>query len=59
MAASIFNEQMTSIEARTAFFRAVDGKNKEEIEQLKAEYSAVLPAILKREHDLADDGWMD
>lgn len=54
---SMFNEQMSSNEARLALFAAVDGKTKAEIEQLKSAYSKVLPAILKREHGLASKGW--
>ena len=54
---SIFNEQMTSNEARLALFKAVEGKTKAEIEQLKADYSKVLPAINEREHKLAAEGW--
>ena len=55
---SIFNENMSSSEARKAFFAAVDGKTKEEIEKLKADYYNVIPAIVKRESKLAEKGWM-
>lgn len=51
-----FNEQMTSNEARSAFFGAIEGKTKEEIEQIKLEYSKVLPKIIERELELAKDG---
>ena len=57
MSNSIFNEQMTSQEARLAFFRAADGKTKTEIEKLKSDYSKILPIIMKREHNLASKGW--
>ena len=55
---NVFNEQMTSYEARSAFFAAVDGKSREEIEKLKAEYTKALPAIYNRERKLADEGWL-
>ena len=58
MSNSIFNENMTSNEARIALFSAVEGKNKAEIEQIKAEYSEVLPKILDRELSLATEGWI-
>lgn len=58
MSSNIFNEHMTSNEARIALFKSVEGKTKAEIEQIKSEYSAVLPAILKREHELASKGWL-
>ena len=59
MNSSVFNENMSSNEARTAFFKAVEGKTKSEVEQLKIEYSRVLPIILEREQRLASEGWLD
>lgn len=55
---SLFNEQMTSNEARIALFKAAEGKTKAEIEQLKTAYTKVLPAIYKRENELAGRGWL-
>ena len=55
---NIFNEQMTSNEARMAFFKAVEGKTKAEIEHIKLEYSKVLPKIIERELELAKNGWL-
>lgn len=57
MSNSIFNENMTSDQARLALFSAVDGKTKAEIEKIKDEYSKVLPVIMEREFDLAAQGW--
>ena len=54
----IFNEQMTSNEARIAFFEAVEGKTKEEVEQIKSAYFEVLHKITEREMRLAEEGWM-
>jgi hypothetical protein len=54
---NIFNEQMTSSEARATLFKAVEGKTKAEIEQIKSAYSKTLPSILEREHHLASKGW--
>ena len=53
----IFNEEMSSSEARITLFKAIEGKTADEIEQIFAEYSTVIPAILEREHRLADEGW--
>lgn len=58
MANSIFNENMTSSQARFAFFKAVDGKSKEEIEKLKNTYFEIMDVIMEREFKLADKGWM-
>lgn len=58
MPESIFNENMSSREARQVLFSSVDGKTKAEIEKIKDEYSAVLPVIMDRELKLADQGWM-
>lgn len=57
MLKSIFNEKMSSTEARLLLFRSVDGKTKEEIEQLKTDYFKVLPAITERELKQAHNGW--
>ena len=58
MSNSIFNENMTSYQARTALFTAVEGKTKKEIEEIKAEYSKVSSVIMEREFKLADKGWL-
>lgn len=55
---SIFNDQMTSTQASLAFFRAADGKSKEEYNRLAEEYFAILPEINKRERKLAEQGWI-
>ena len=57
MADSIFNENMSSSEARLALFSAVDGKTRDEIEALFAEYDKVARIISKREFKLAEEGW--
>lgn len=49
---------MTSNEARTVFFKAVEGKTKEEVEQIKVAYFKVLPIILEKEMRFAKEGWM-
>ena len=46
---SIFNEKMTSIEARMALYENCEGKTKEEKNKLFEEYIAILPKIIKRE----------
>lgn len=54
----LFNEKMTSNEARAVFFKALEGKSKEEIEQIKSAYFEVLHKITEREMRLAEEGWM-
>jgi hypothetical protein len=52
-----FTGEMTRIEALTTLYTVVEGKSKEEIEQIKEEYKKVIPLITHRE--LADnDGWL-
>ena len=53
----IFSEEMTSNQARLAFFKAVEGKTKEEIEEIKVAYFEVSSKILQRELKMADEGW--
>ena len=53
----LFSENMSSSQARIAFFGAVDGKTKEEIEALMEEYRKVARIISKREFQLAEEGW--
>lgn len=55
---NIFNEQMTSEEARMTLFKEIEGKTKIEIEQIKAEDFEVLPKIIEKELQLAKDGWL-
>lgn len=55
----LFDEQMSSNEARYVFFSALDGKTKEEIEEIKKEYFAVSAEIMKREARLAEEGWSE
>lgn len=58
MAKSLFNENMSSSEARIVFLSSVDGKTKEEIAKLQEDYMAVLPVISKRESELVKQGWI-
>lgn len=54
----LFNENMTSLEARTVLFSSVEGKTKEEIDEIFAAYAPVSSAILKHEIEMAMQGWM-
>ena len=56
MSDSLFNEQMSSYEARTVLFRAVEGKTKEETEELLADYDKVHSNIMERELRLVSKG---
>lgn len=53
----MFNENMTSSEARTILFSSVDGKSKQEIAAIKEEYSKIIPRIIKNELK-RNDGYM-
>ena len=56
MSVSIFNDKMTSAEARTVLFRAVEGKSKKEIEKILDDYNKVHSVILQRELNLVSKG---
>lgn len=58
MSVNIFNESMTSNEARIALFRAVDGKSKAEIEKILADYEEVNSVIMKKELKSVSNGWI-
>ena len=49
MMTKFFDEHMSYSEAQTVLFSVVVGKTKEEKERIKAEYSAILPAIIHKE----------
>ena len=53
----LFNENMTYAQARMAFFQAVRGRTKVEIEIIKQEYRSIIPIITKREIEKITDGW--
>ncbi len=55
---NLFNVQMSSSEARTLFFKAMDGKAKSEVDRIKKEYVEILPKIMDREFALASKGWL-
>lgn len=54
----LFTEQMTFEEAQLAFFKAVDGKSKEETEKIRKQFFATIQRITKREIELAQKGWL-
>lgn len=54
----LFTEQMTFEEAQLAFFKAVDGKSKEETEKIRKQFFAIIPKITKREIELSEKGWL-
>lgn len=53
----LFNEDMSSMEARTVLYSSVDGKIKEEIEEIKEAYKRILPIIIDKELKAAAEGW--
>ena len=55
---TLFNENMSSNEARWVFFKSIDGKSEAEIAEIKKAYSEILPKILEKEFKLAQEGWM-
>ena len=54
---NLFNENMTYAQARMAFFQAIRGKTKAEVEIIKQEYMSTIPIITKREIE-KHNGWM-
>lgn len=46
---NLFNENMTSSEARRVLFSSVEGKTEREVEQIKREFSEIAPKIIERE----------
>ena len=46
---SLFTENMTREEAWDVLFSSVDGKTKEEREEIMSEYEKVLPVIVQKE----------
>ncbi len=46
---NLFNENVTREEAWNVLFSSIDGKTKEEREEIIAEYMKVLPAIVEKE----------
>ena len=50
---------MLSNEARYVFFSSLDGKTKEEIEEIEKQYFAVSSVIMDREAKLAAEGWSE
>lgn len=57
MKKALFNESMSSSEARKILFSSVAGKSKKEIEEIKKEYSSVSKQIRRREI-MQNRGWM-
>ena len=55
---NLFNEEMTSSEAISVFFKALEGKSEEEIKQIKIAYSKIIPKIIEKEMRLAEGSWM-
>ena len=57
MKKALFNEHMSSLEARRVLFTSVNGKSKEQIDEIKKEYSSVSKLIRRREL-IQNKGWM-
>ena len=55
---SVFNGQMSTFELMNALFTAVDGKTKAEADALQAEHDRLLPEAIRRESELAQQGWL-
>lgn len=53
----IFNENMSSNEARLKLFSIIQDKSEKEIEEIKQKYFEVIPKIIEKEIKLAEDGW--
>jgi len=55
---AVFNVNMTSSEARIAYFKACEGKSKEEREEIQKKYFPVAFAIQEREINRALQGYL-
>lgn len=53
-----FNTSMSSEEARKVIFSLPRQEFEKNESEIRKEYAEVLPIILKREIDLAKEGWM-
>lgn len=54
---NLFNENMSFEDAQYTFFKAIDGKDRAEIEKVKAQFEKYIPSITKREMKMANRGW--
>ena len=54
----LFNENMSSSEARYAYFAAVKGKTETEVSKITEAYSKVRHLILKKKMELVAAGWI-
>lgn len=53
-----FSANMSFEEAQFAFFQAIEGKTKAEIEKIKALFEKHIPLITKRELEMSKKGWL-
>ena len=54
----LFNANMSSTEASTAFFEAAAGKTREERDKIFDEYAPIARAIRAKESELVQQGWL-
>lgn len=54
----LFNVGMSSMEIGLAFFKATDGKTKEERDRIFNEFAPIHNEILDKEFELAQQGWL-
>lgn len=54
----LFNENMTSEEARKILYKAAETKTKKEMEVVIEEYMRVITAITCKELSMVEKGWM-
>jgi hypothetical protein len=54
----LFNENMTSSEARKMFYKTCENKTKEERSEISKEYYPIAEAIYRKEAKLAEQGYL-
>ena len=54
----MFNENMTSIEARMLFYREIEGKTEDEVREIRKAYETAMKSISKKELAKAREGWL-
>lgn len=58
MSSSLFNENMSTNEARMALFRAVEGKSEKDRQKIIEDYKKIHHIIFQKEMKLAEKGWL-
>lgn len=58
MSKHLFNEDMTSIEAQHMYFAEIDALDADQRKRVKEDFDKTMSIILRREVELARQGWL-